>query len=124
MKIGKISQIAISVSSLEASIAFYGKTLGLPLLFKADPGMAFFDIEGLRLMLSEAEEVSPIGPSGPILYFSTPDIAAAWKDLGEKGAEMIREPQMTHKTDDTELWLAFFKDPDGHTLALMEERAI
>ena len=124
MKIGKISQIAIPVSNLEISMAFYGKTLGLPLLFRADPGMAFFDIEGLRLMLSEAEEVSPIGPSGPILYFSTPDIAVAWKDLTAAGAEMIREPQMTHKTDDTELWLAFFKDPDGHTLALMEERAI
>lgn len=124
MKIGKISQIAIPVLNLETSMAFYGEALGLPLLFRADPGMAFFDIEGLRLMLSEAEEVSPIGPSGPILYFSTPDIATAWKDLGEKGAEMIREPQMSHKTDDTELWLAFFKDPDGHTLALMEERAI
>ena len=124
MKIGKISQIAIPVSSLEPSIAFYGETLGLPLLFRADPGMAFFDIEGLRLMLSEAEEGSPIGPSGPILYFSTPDIAAAWKDLTAAGAELVREPQITHKTDDTELWLAFFKDPDGHTLALMEERAI
>ncbi|MCH8323197.1 MAG: glyoxalase, partial [Proteobacteria bacterium] len=64
------------------------------------------------------------GPSGPILYFSTPDIEAAWKDLTAAGAELVREPQMTHKTDDTELWLAFFKDPGGHTLALMEERAI
>ena len=124
MKIGKISQIAIPVLNLETSMAFYGEALGLPLLFRADPGMAFFDIEGLRLMLSKAEEVSPIGPSGPILYFSTPDIAAAWKDLTAAGAELVREPQITHKTDDTELWLAFFKDPDGHTLALMEERAI
>ena len=121
MKIGKINQIAISVRNLETSMAFYGEALGLPLLFRADPGMAFFDIEGLRLMLSEAEDVSP---GGPILYFSTPDVKAAWKDLTAAGAKLVREPQMTHKTNYTELWLAFFKDPDGHTLALMEERAI
>jgi methylmalonyl-CoA/ethylmalonyl-CoA epimerase len=120
MKIGKISQIAISVSNLETSISFYGETLGLPLLFQAPPRMAFFDCHGIRLLIGEAEEVIP---GGPILYFSVDDIEAAWKDLGVKGAELVRAPQMTHKTDTSELWLAVFKDPDGHILELFEERA-
>jgi len=121
MKAGGIKQIALAVKDLDAAAAFYGDVLGLPLLFKAEPQMAFFDIEGIRLMLSQAEEVKP---GGPILYFSVEDIDGAYGDLDQKGANCIREPLMTHKTDASELWLAFFTDPDGHTLALFEERAI
>lgn len=120
-KVGAIKQIALAVKDLERSVDFYENTLGLALLFRADPGMAFFDIEGIRLMLSQSQDVSP---GGPILYFSTPNIETAYHQLGSKGAKVIREPLLTHKTDTSELWLAFFKDPDGHTLALMEEKAI
>jgi len=121
MKIGKISQIAISVKSLEAAKAFYGETLGFQFLFEAPPQMAFYDCHGVRLLIGEAKEVTP---GGPILYFSVDDIEATYKALEEKGTECIRPPQMTHKTEGSELWLAVFKDPDGHTLALMEEKAI
>ncbi len=121
MKMGKISQIAIAVSDIEAAATFYEKTLGYPLLFRAEPKMAFFDVEGIRLMLSQADEVKP---GGPILYFSVGNCQAAYKALGEKGANCVREPLMTHKTETSELWLAFFEDPDGHLLALFEERAI
>ncbi len=121
IKLGAIKQIALSVKDLDVSVDFYEKTLGLPLLFKADPGMAFFDIAGIRLMLSQAEEV-PLG--GPYLYFSADDIEATYAALTKAGTDGIRAPLMTHKTDTSELWLAFFKDPDGHTLALMEEKAL
>lgn len=119
--LGAIKQIALAVKDLEVSVKFYEKTLGLPLLFKADPGMAFFDVAGIRLMLSQAAEV-PLG--GPILYFSTENIDATYAGLTKAEAETIRAPLMTHKTEASELWLAFFKDPDGHTLALMEEKAL
>ena len=33
-----------------------------------------------------------------------------------------REPQMVAKMPDHELWMAFFNDPDGNLLALMEEK--
>ena len=120
IKVGKIKQVAFAVKDLERSVNFYENTLGLPLLFKADPGMAFFDCHGIRLLIGEAEEVTP---GGPILYFSVDSIEATYQELGDKGAEVIRAPLLTHKTDESGLWLAFFKDPDGHTLALMEERA-
>ena len=48
--VGAIKQIALAVKDLGVSVKFYEKTLGLPLLFKAEPGMAFFDIAGIRLM--------------------------------------------------------------------------
>ncbi len=119
--LGAIKQIALAVKDLDVSVKFYEKTLGLPLLFKAEPSMAFFDIAGIRLMLSQAEEV-PLG--GPILYFSTGNIEATYAGLTKAEADTIRAPLMTHKTETSELWLAFFKDPDGHTLALMEEKAL
>lgn len=121
MKIGKISQIAISVKSLKTAKAFYGETLGFQLLFEAPPQMAFYDCHGIRLLIGEAEEVTP---GGPILYFSVDNIEGTYKVLTAKGAEGVREPQLTHKTEESELWLAVFKDPDGHTLALMEEKVI
>ena len=121
IKVGAIKQIALAVKDLERSVDFYENTLGLPLLFRAPPAMAFFDCHGIRLLIGEAEEVTP---GGPILYFSVEDIEAAHKTLAAKGAKFIRKPQMTHKTDTYELWLAPFKDPDGHTLELFEEKAI
>ncbi len=30
-------------------------------------------------------------------------------------------PHLIAKMDDHDLWMAFFNDPDGHTLALMQE---
>jgi len=121
MTIGKIGQIAISVTNLEASMAFYGETLGFSFLFEAPPRMAFYDCHGIRLLIGEAKEVTP---AGPILYFTTTDIEGAYKDLKKNGTELVREPSLTHKTETSELWLAVFKDPDGHTLALMEERTL
>ncbi len=121
MKTGRISQIALAVKDLDASVTFYQDILGMPLLFKADPGMAFFDIHGIRLMLSQSNEV-PAG--GPILYFSVDEIDPAYQEIADKGANCLRKPMMTHASEASELWLAFFTDPDGHTLAFMEERAL
>ena len=121
MKLGEIKQIALAVSDIEASVGFYQKSLGLKLLFRAEPKMAFFDIAGVRLMLSEAEDVKT---GGPMLYFACEDIAATYQSLADARVNVIREPLMTHKTDEHELWLAFFDDPDGHTWALFEEKAL
>lgn len=121
IKAGPIKQIALAVGDIGKAAEFYQKTLGLKLLFRAEPKMAFFDCFGVRLMLSEAETVEP---GGPILYFSAAGIEEAYKNLENAGAEVIRKPLLTHKTEQSELWLAFFKDPDGHTLGLMEEKAV
>jgi hypothetical protein len=34
----------------------------------------------------------------------------------------VDEPHLIAKMPDHELWMTFFRDPDGHTLALMTER--
>jgi hypothetical protein len=55
-----------------------------------------------------------------------PEIVAAHASLQSRGVEFINAPHMIHKhADGTEEWMAFFKDPEGRTLALMSQaRAI
>ena len=73
--ITRLGQIAINAKDVERVAAFYQDKLGLKLLFKAPPGLAFFDCGGVRLMLSGAEKPELDHPSS-VLYFSVPDIQA------------------------------------------------
>lgn len=115
-----IGQISVNVDDVERATAFYRDKLGLAHLFSAG-GMAFFATDGARLMLARPEaEFS--GPSS-ILYFRVADIEAAHAALVGAGVESRHGSRLTHKTDASELWLAFFTDGEGNTDALMEERA-
>ena len=39
----------------------------------------------------------------------------------KRGVSFTSRPHLIAKMDDHDLWMAFFTDPDGHTLALMQE---
>ena len=54
--ISRVGQIAINAHDVERAAAFYQDALGLQLLFKAGPGLAFFDCGGVRLMLTRPEK--------------------------------------------------------------------
>jgi methylmalonyl-CoA/ethylmalonyl-CoA epimerase len=116
--IQNIGQIAVPVTDVDRSSAFYRDQLGLTFLF-AFPGMAFFDCGGVRLYLTKPEKPEFSGMS--ILYFRVADIAAAHTELSGRGVEFSDAPHRVHADDRHELWLAFFKDPDGHPMALMSE---
>jgi methylmalonyl-CoA/ethylmalonyl-CoA epimerase len=88
-------------------------------LFDA-PKMAFFDCGGTRLLLSEAEE-GTFERAGSILYFSVEGIQDMMRALKGKGVEMLSEAHLVAEMPDHDLWMSFFKDLDGNTLALMEE---
>ena len=49
------------MDDLDRAVGFYADVLGLPLLFRVPPGLAFFDCGGIRLMLSRLE--APEGAS-------------------------------------------------------------
>ncbi len=118
--LSRIGQIAITVSDVARAIEFYRDTLGVPLLFEAAPGMAFFQAGDVRLMLGAAE--SPDAPRfSSIVYFRVDDIAAAHAALSERGVAFTHEPRLIHRGHEADLWLAFFSDPDGNSLALMSE---
>jgi methylmalonyl-CoA/ethylmalonyl-CoA epimerase len=116
-----LGQIALTVSDVERSTAFYRDKVGLRFLFGAGPALAFLDLGGVRLMLSKPEgEFTPGG--GTVLYMKVPDISAAYDAMRGRGVEFIDEPHLVAPMPDHDLWMTFFNDPDHHTLALMCER--
>lgn len=120
--LGPIGQIARSVRNIEEAARWYGSVLGIPHLYTFGK-LAFFDCGGTRLMLTEEAEVRNCES---VLYLRVADIAAAHAGLQSRGVEFINAPHLIHKhADGTEEWMAFFKDPEGRTLAIMSQaRAI
>jgi len=119
--LGHLGQISMTVSDIERSVAFYRDILQLPHLFTAGE-LAFFDCAGTRLMLDAMPEAQGHGAS--VLYFDVPDIDAAHVELTARGAVFSGAPHMIHRAEDgTELWMAFFNDPDDNVLAVMSEVA-
>jgi methylmalonyl-CoA/ethylmalonyl-CoA epimerase len=117
----RIQQIAITVQDVERATAFYRDVLGMRLLFRAPPGLSFFDCGGVRLMLSLPEGAeAPEGNS--ILYYATEDIEAAHSVLAGRGVSFIGDPHVVARMPDRDVWLAEFRDSEGNVLALMSER--
>ncbi len=120
--LAQIGQIALTVDDLERATQFYQDALGIQPLFQV-PGMAFFQCGSVRLMLGTTGQGEDAHPSS-ILYFKVDDIQNAHSTLVERGVEFERDPEMVHRAEDHELWLAFFRDLDGRMLALMSERPV
>ena len=121
MDVTALGQVALTVSDVAQSTAFYRDGVGLHFLFSAGPSLAFLDIGNARLMLSAPEgEFTP--RSGTVLYLRVGDIVAAQKGMRDRGVTFVDEPHLVAPMPDHDLWMCFFRDPDGHTLALMSER--
>src|SRR6202162_4776536 len=118
--IARVGQIAINAHDVERAAAFYQDMLGLTLLCKAGPGLAFFDCGGVRLMLTRPEKPEFDHPSS-ILYFAVPDIQDAHAAMKEKGARCEDEPHVVARMPDHDLWMAFFRDSEENLMGLMSE---
>lgn len=118
--ISQIGQIAIPIQDLDRAVAFYRDTLGLPFLFQAPPGLAFFQCGEVRLMLSRPESADE-SPSASVLYYKVADLPGAYAALQARQVTFIDEPHMIAKLADHELWMVFFRDSEGNMVALMSE---
>jgi methylmalonyl-CoA/ethylmalonyl-CoA epimerase len=120
--LSRIGQIAQTVKDLDRAMRFYRDILGLPFLFQASTKLAFFDCAGVRLMLDVPEDKEFDHP-GSVLYFSTEDIHQMHRVLASRGVQFRRDPHLIARLPDREVWMAFFHDTEGNTLALMSEVA-
>ncbi|MCM3574935.1 VOC family protein [Mesobacillus subterraneus] len=114
----KIGQIGIPVKNIERATAFYQEKLGLSLLFNTDT-MAFFDCEGVRLLLTLPENEQFAHPSS-VIYLQVADIKAKYEELSAS-VQFIGEPHVVAKIGGTETWMVFFKDTEENTHAFMSE---
>ena len=116
LALGAVGQIARSVSDIAAARRWYEEVLGLKHLYSFGD-LAFFDLDGTRLFLSEGD-----GASDSILYFRVPDVRTASAALEARGVEFTHAPHMIHRHEDgTEEWMAFFGDNEGRPLAIMAQ---
>ncbi|HVW75342.1 MAG TPA: LuxR C-terminal-related transcriptional regulator [Rhizomicrobium sp.] len=113
LTLGPLGQVSRKVKDIAAARVWYGETLGLKHLYSFGD-LAFFDLGGSRLFLSQGDG------EDSILYFRVPDVRSAHAALAARGIEFVNAPHMIHRHEDgTEEWMAFFKDNDGRPLAIM-----
>ena len=115
----QIGQIAVPVTDIERSIAFYRDVLGMRFLFQAPPGLGFFDCAGVRLMLDAPAKEN--AGNGSVIYYKVKELQTTFEKLSAKGLIFEAKPHLIAKMPDHELWMAFFRDPDKNLLALMSE---
>lgn len=123
MNLSRIEQVAIPVRDLARATAFYRDTLGMRLLFEVPSQLAFFDCDGIRLALSTSSDPM-YDPPGSIVYYRVPDIEAAHAELEGLGVEFLQGPHRIAELGDVEVWMAFFEDTEGNTLAITIEKPV
>jgi methylmalonyl-CoA/ethylmalonyl-CoA epimerase len=118
-----LHQVALAIHDVRRSMEFYGEKLGAELIAEFDPpGLLFFRLGEVLLLLERSEEPQP---GGAVLYLAVPDIRSAFETLRARGIEFGSEPHLIHRDDQGlfgepggEEWMAFFRDPDDNHLAI------
>ena len=110
----KISLIALGVSDLSESIAFYRDKAGFGLQNQFG-SLAFFSAGPVTLMLNEGlcRPDAPLAGAVEIVM-AVESVTASQRQLLEQGCNFINQPREVTPGS----WAATFTDPDGHWLTL------
>src|SRR5260370_21947148 len=119
-RLSRIGQIFVNVKDLERAIAFYRDILGMTFLFQAPPNMAFFDCDGIRLMLGIPDRPELDHPAS-IIYYKVTDIEKVYEVFKARGVHFVVKPHLVAPMPDYDLCLADFRDSERNLLALMSE---
>jgi catechol 2,3-dioxygenase-like lactoylglutathione lyase family enzyme len=111
----KLVQVALTTRDPERSKAFYRDVLGLQMLFEV-PNMVFYQLGDMRLLVGVEPSMTP---GGSVLYIDAPDIDTLGGELERRGVRFGGGVTVVQRTEQGELKLREFKDPDGNSLALM-----
>lgn len=116
---------SFAVPDLAAARTFYTETLGLSVTDLPDMGLLQIDMAGGRpVMVYPKEDHQPAVFT--ILNFAVPDVTAAVKELGAKGVEFERydgfeQDELGIARDAGGPAIAWFTDPAGNIMAVLEE---
>jgi methylmalonyl-CoA/ethylmalonyl-CoA epimerase len=119
----QLVQIAQHADDLERAAAFYADLLGAqPLATYDPPGLVFFDLGGVRLLLDR-------GAPSALHYLRVDDIDATVARLRGRGVQVDTEPHVIFGHEDdtlgpagSEEWMAFVRDSEGNLVGLVEQR--
>ena len=118
--IRSVNQVAIVVTDLDRSIAFYRENLGA-VLARTEPawGLAWLDVGGVALMLEGPAHNKEVTPGSTTLYFNVEAIDASYEAMTARGVAFDAPPLMQWEENGSQGWMAFLRDPDGHRLGIV-----
>ena len=122
LSLSQIGQVAMNAHDIERAVTFYRDKLGMKHLFSVPPKMAFFDCDGIMLMLSLPEKPEFDHP-GSILYFNVEDIEQAAENLIARGVQFEDKPTFVANMGAYDLWMGFFRDSENNLLAIRSQVA-
>ncbi|CCQ46283.1 glyoxalase/Bleomycin resistance /Dioxygenase superfamily protein [Pseudarthrobacter siccitolerans] len=118
----RVIQVAQHAEDLQRAAEFYSWLLGVgPTAVFDPPGLLFFDLDGIRLLLER-------GAPRALLYLEVPDVRELAEQLQGRGVEVVAEPHVIFSHSDallgpqgTDEWMAFIKDSEGNTVGLVSQ---
>ena len=115
----KFDHLAMPVSDVARSRAWYVDTLGLKVEFEVPDRqtVALQDTDDFTIFLAQAP--APVQPRGYALYFQVRDVDGTFAEWSGRGVEFSHPPGKTYWGYGAEL-----KDPDGHLIRLWDERSM
>lgn len=116
----RLNHIGIYVKDLERSLNFYKETLGLHESYRFSIGeakIAVINVSGSLLELIQRPGAPAKPPEGSRIHiaFHVRDFKLLEKGLEERGIQLRKAAR------DDGSSIAFFKDPDGHDIEIMEK---
>lgn len=119
MQVTGTHHIGLRTPNLAAMEAFYSQTLGFPVVNRWDDvNIVFVNIGSTLIeLIGRDDATAQTNPTGGIDHIAlhVADIDAAFAELVEKGVKTRSEPR-----DFQNARIAFFFDPDGNVLELVE----
>ena len=119
----RLVQVAQHAEDLERASAFYRQLLGSePTGLFDPPGLLFFDLDGVRLLLEP-------GAASVLLYLAVPSVRDAIERM-RGSIEIVAEPHVIFHHDDdalgpagTDEWLGFIRDSEANLVGLVSHEA-
>jgi methylmalonyl-CoA/ethylmalonyl-CoA epimerase len=116
----QLVQVAQHVTDLDRAVEFYERLLGTKAAAKfSPPGIAFFMLDGTRLLLDAN------APSS-LVYLAVDDVECSVSELRARDVTIETEPHVIFQhTDDTlgptgrDEWMAFIRDSEGNQVGLV-----
>lgn len=116
----RLVQVALRAHDLERATSFYGNLIGAqPRAVFDSPGLVFFEIGGIRLLLEK-------GAPPSLVYLEVADLQRTVDGLREQGVRIVAEPHLIFVHEDDRLgpagseeWMAFIMDSEDNTVGLV-----
>lgn len=118
----RVIQVAQRAENLDRAAEFYSALLGTrPLAVFDPPGLLFFNLDGVRLLLEK-------GAPPSLIYLDVPDVRRLMDQLEARGVAVVAAPQVIFRHEDSRLgpagtdeWMGFIKDSEGNTVGLVSQ---